>query len=177
MIRLVPHPQSPPSQVSSVTVRWFQPGNGALLIRWLVEGVDALLVPPFAGSGRANDLWKKTCFELFLKDREGEGYAEYNFSPTNLWAAYRFDRYREGMRQADMPFDPVMSHDGGANLFVFNATIRANLLEGSGLAGLSAVIEEKDGTKSYWAIAHPAEKPDFHDPACFGLPLPAPVSA
>jgi hypothetical protein len=34
--------------------------------------------------------------------------------------------------------------------------------------GLSAVLEETDGTKSYWALAHgQGDKPDFHDPACF----------
>ena len=40
--------------------------------------------------------------------------------------------------------------------------------------GLSAIIEETDGTKSYWALAHPpGEEPDFHDPACFALELAA----
>jgi hypothetical protein len=43
--------------------------------------------------------------------------------------------------------------------------------------GLSAVIEEKDGTKSYWALAHPPGKPDFHHKDCFALTLPAPSSA
>ena len=32
---------------------------------------------------------------------------------------------------------------------------------------LTAVLEEQDGTKSYWALAHPPEKPDFHMPDCF----------
>ena len=36
-----------------------------------------------------------------------------------------------------------------------------------------AILEEKDGTKSFWAIAHPpGDKPDFHDPACFAAHLP-----
>jgi len=39
-------------------------------------------------------------------------------------------------------------------------------------ASLSAVLEEQDGTKSYWALAHPAEKPDFHAPDCFVARLP-----
>jgi hypothetical protein len=43
----------------------------------------------------------------------------------------------------------------------------------SWLAGLSAVIEEADGTKSYWALAHPSGEPDFHHPDCFALELPA----
>ena len=38
--------------------------------------------------------------------------------------------------------------------------------------GLSAVIEEVDGTKSYWALAHGAGPPDFHNPACFAYHLP-----
>ena len=39
--------------------------------------------------------------------------------------------------------------------------------------GLSAVLEEKDGTKSYWALAHPeGDRPDFHDPVCFAARLP-----
>jgi hypothetical protein len=40
------------------------------------------------------------------------------------------------------------------------------------LAGLSAIIEEADGTKSYWALAHPPGAPDFHHPDCFILELP-----
>ena len=39
-------------------------------------------------------------------------------------------------------------------------------------AGLSAVIEEADGTKSYWALAHPPGKPDFHRAEGFALELP-----
>ena len=38
-------------------------------------------------------------------------------------------------------------------------------------AGVSAVIEETDGTKSYWALAHPPGPPDFHHPDCFLLEL------
>ena len=38
--------------------------------------------------------------------------------------------------------------------------------------GLSAILEETDGTKSYWALAHPeGDKPDFHDPVCFAARL------
>ena len=33
--------------------------------------------------------------------------------------------------------------------------------------GLSAVIEDISGRKSYWALMHPAGKPDFHDADSF----------
>jgi hypothetical protein len=29
-------------------------------------------------------------------------------------------------------------------------------------AGAAAVIEEKNGRLTHWALAHPAEQPDFH---------------
>jgi hypothetical protein len=45
--------------------------------------------------------------------------------------------------------------------------------ERGGSLALSAVIEEKDGTKSYWALKHPPGKPDFHHRDCFALTLPA----
>ena len=38
--------------------------------------------------------------------------------------------------------------------------------------GLSAVIEEADGRVSYWALAHPAPKPDFHHAGTLALQLP-----
>jgi hypothetical protein len=37
--------------------------------------------------------------------------------------------------------------------------------------GLSAVIEDTSGRKSYWALAHPPGKPDFHHEDCFAHEL------
>ena len=40
-------------------------------------------------------------------------------------------------------------------------------------AGFAAVIEDRHGALSWWALAHGAAAPDFHDPATFTLRLPA----
>jgi hypothetical protein len=37
---------------------------------------------------------------------------------------------------------------------------------------ISTIIEEANGRKSYWALAHPPGKADFHNPDCFVLHLP-----
>ena len=42
----------------------------------------------------------------------------------------------------------------------------------TGPIGLCAVIERWDGAISYWALAHPSDKPDFHHPESFALELP-----
>ena len=39
-------------------------------------------------------------------------------------------------------------------------------------AAVTAVVEERDERKSYWAIDHFREAPDFHDPSGFLLNLP-----
>jgi hypothetical protein len=49
---------------------------------------------------------------------------------------------------------------------------RIELPHGAKRLGLSAVIEAVDGAMSYWALAHPSAKPDFHHPDSFVLDLP-----
>jgi hypothetical protein len=39
--------------------------------------------------------------------------------------------------------------------------------------GLSVVVEQTNGEISYWALAHPAGKPDFHHGDAFALLSPA----
>lgn len=175
-VPLVPHPDHPPRGIKGIDVRWLETRKGVFVLRWVIQGVEALAVPGFAGKGRGDDLWQTTCGELFLKDRDGPGYREFNFSPSERWAAYRFENYREGRTDEDIP-PPEVSSEGGQFLFVLTALLDPALLAGSELAGISAVIEEKDGTKSFWAITHAPGAPDFHNPACFALPLAAPENA
>jgi hypothetical protein len=39
----------------------------------------------------------------------------------------------------------------------------SDIKAGSMQAGLTAVLETSDQGLSYWALAHPGEKPDFHN--------------
>ena len=39
--------------------------------------------------------------------------------------------------------------------------------------GLAAVLEASDGALGYFALSHPAERPDFHDRRAFALTLAA----
>jgi hypothetical protein len=97
------------------------------------------------------------------------GYLEFNFSPSTEWAAYRFSGYREGMAELDIPAPKITVSQTDHAL---QLTADIALPEPATRLGLSAVIEEKDGTKSYWALHHPpGDRPDFHHPDCFALDL------
>lgn len=97
----------------------------------------------------------------------GAEYYEFNFAPSTQWAAYRFSDYRSGMRAAaeigGLPIETRSSPD----CYTLQATLdldRLSDLPRNALwrLGLSAVIEDMSGRKSYWALAHPSGKPDFH---------------
>ena len=149
-----------------------------LRLRWRIEGPDRVVFPPFAGKGRADGLWKTTCFEFFLQPIGEAGYVELNLSPSERWAAYDFTGYREGMTERALPHEPTCTARIGQSMAIFDAAVpAAGLPSLPWRYGLSAVIEEEGGVLSYWAIAHPEGKPDFHSPACFAGELAAPSAA
>jgi hypothetical protein len=133
----------------------------------LTGDVDTLALPDKAEPGRADDLWQRTCFELFLRGA-GTAYREYNFSPSGEWAAYAFESYREGRRE--IPAQIAIATDGDKGSFNLTASLATDLAGVTRIA-LAAIIEERSGHKSHWAIAHTAGQPDFHHDACFALPL------
>jgi hypothetical protein len=145
-----------------------------LRLRWRIEGAGAVTVPPLAARGFADGLWRTTCFELFVRGEGGEAYSEFNFSPSQQWAAYDFAAPRQGMAKRDLPRGPGCVWRPGRDLAIFDAAIpRAGLPALPWAANLTCVIEEEGGVISYWSLRHGGAAPDFHDPACFVLPVSA----
>lgn len=173
---LVPHPAFPPLGVVAIRVRIDERDAKWLTLRWRVEGAARIVVPPLAGRVRRDGLWRTTCFEFFVRPADRAAYSEWNFSPSQAWAAYDFASYRDGMAERDCTRMPVTAWRGGASgLRLMDVAIpKVDLPAAPSRYGLSAVIEETGGQFSYWALAHPAAKPDFHDPACFTGMLAAP---
>jgi hypothetical protein len=131
---------------------------------------------PQVERSRRDGLWEQTCCEVFI-EFEG-GYYEFNLSPSGDWALYQFSGYRSGASSPDTVPPVVEAHRDG-DLWQLQAHIDLSRLpllrhDRPWRMGLSAVIETKVGDKSYWALAHPAGKPDFHHPDSFALVLPAP---
>lgn len=176
---LSPHPETPCAAVSRLEVNLARAAPASLALRYLVSGdIAALTLPPAVERGRADELWTTTCFEAFLRIGQGSGYVELNLSPSNRWAAYRFDGYRQGMAGEAGVILRHLTQRACARQYELVAT-----LDLAGVAGLdpgapwrlavSAVIETAVGGKSYFALAHPPGKPDFHHPDAFAFDLPA----
>jgi hypothetical protein len=169
---LVAHPADTSGPVRVVTVQ-FERREAVMWLRYVVEGeVGAVRWPGAAGPVRKNDLWTTTCFEAFVGTPDG--YVEFNLSPSGAWASYAFDGYRQGMRGADQTV-VIAGLDGADGMVALEGTIQ--LPAGAGRLGLSAVIEASDGSKSFWALAHPVDTPDFHHPDSFSVTLSSPEPA
>lgn len=153
-------------------------GEGDLVFRYTLHAMlDRLHLPTRSEPCRAEGLWKHTCFEAFILRDAGPGYCELNFSPSGQWAAYSFDRYREGMTDVPMSVAPDIRLQATSGHLSLDARIESRTLwpvdELSHPAklriALAAVIEDRAGHLSYWALKHAPARPDFHDPAGFIL--------
>lgn len=172
--RLIAHPATPCRAIDDIHVMVARPHAHELRIDYVVNGrIPELRVPRLTKPARSDGLWQHMCFELFAG--AADDYREFNFSPSRRWAAYGFSGYREGMHDLDMT-PPQIVLDVTAACLMLTVVIEAAAVP-TGSAGLSAVIEDAEGNHSYWALAHPPEKPDFHHRDCFALKLPAPRRA
>lgn len=174
---LVCHSASPSGLDLRLSVALEKVGSGAspaLLLRYEVRGpVEALLLPDLQTPGPADQLWQHTCFEAFVGAPGSMAYREFNFSPSRQWAAYLFSTERVRDEAAEAKAPPVqigIECSRAPGVLVLQACLPAHALplapEGQALNwGLSAVLQTTDSQLSYWALHHPAPRPDFHHPA------------
>ena len=176
---ILPHPQPTARADAQLAVHLAWLGDDLTLrygYTWQDPPAQALR-PPAAPAGPADGLWQTTCFELFIGDPATPAYREYNFSPDGRHAHYAFVRPRErdpaGAPEAPWPSIRVEAEPG--SLAVTALLPRKALPQRlDGPLGLSAVIDHGGGQLTYWALHHPAERPDFHDRRGWTARLPHP---
>jgi hypothetical protein len=164
------HPDSLCAAATRIEADVACPRPGSLSLSYVMSGrISDLRMPPVVAAARTDELWRHTCFEAFVRPSAGPEYYEFNFSPSTQWAAYRFDSYRSGMRVATEISAPRIEVRSSAETYTLQAALEFDGLSSPLHLGLSAVLEETNGRKSYWALAHPPGKADFHHADCFTL--------
>lgn len=174
-VALLCHPVTPCTAVRRIQVH-VRRSNASLELRYRVEGdLDRVLVPDVVSPQRVDNLWQHTCFEAFVHDPNAGGYFEFNFSPSGEWAIYQFTGYRAGMADVEVARPPRLSVHRESGVLQLDAVVDLEsmevLLRAEIKLALCAVIEESVHRMSYWALVHPAGKPDFHHADGFALKL------
>jgi len=167
------HPDSLCLSPTHIEVDVASPRAGNLMLCYCVTGKTSdLQIPPVMAAARTDELWEHTCFEAFVGTSSGDAYYEFNFAPSTQWAAYWFSSYRSGKRIAPAINAPRIEVQSGPECYTLQASLELDRLsnlprDAIWRLGLSALIEETSGRKSYWALAHPPGKADFHHSDCF----------
>jgi hypothetical protein len=151
--------------------------NNTLTVHFSIKGETGAILLPESSThpSRKDDLWQATCFEFFLAFLEEPAYWECNMSPSGDWNIYHMDQYRRvGFREETLiqrlPFS-VRKEPGcilvEASVDINPIISRARTIQ----AGITSVIQTKDGHETYWALAHPCPQADFHSRESFTLLL------
>ncbi|MBK8336558.1 MAG: DOMON-like domain-containing protein [Sterolibacteriaceae bacterium] len=174
-IELLCHRQRLCPFVRSIAVALGHDAAGLHLAYCLTGDLAQLRLPAASAPAAAGRLWAQTCFEAFIAASSDDGYREWNFSPSGQWDHYTFSGYRERAlpnESAGAPATPAIHVDRTTDSIQLDAHIALPPWRCATLAiGLSTVVEDIDGGLSYWALAHPSARPDFHSRAGFALSL------
>jgi hypothetical protein len=172
------HPDCRCDAVTSIEVEATRIGATSLILHYRVTGtIEALLLPAVSESVRTIALWEHSCFEAFVRAGTGNPYVELNFAPSTQWAAFDFDDYRQGFRDAGIAAPSISVHASERQFELHCAVEMPLIADEPWRLALSAVIEERSGRKSYWALARAPGKPDFHHRDCFVAELARPSAA
>ncbi len=142
---------------------------------------EILLPEKFEGAERTDNLWEHTCFEAFISLESGPEYLEVNLAPSGQWNIYEFSSYRASRIEAEQVNCKPLILKAKTN---FNIQTEIDLSQVAWIKnskknmdlqiGLTGVIELKNHVKSYCALTHKSDKPDFHRKESFILRLKNP---
>jgi hypothetical protein len=173
------HSSTRPEAVRAIQVLVRRSASAELQMTFRLDGdIHRIWVSPPGVTRIATQLWRHTCFEAFIAVEGQPAYHEFNFAPSGEWAVYAFCGYRNGGPLANEMVRPQIAVRSTGSRLELDTLVRLDGLSAihpraSLRIGLSAVIEASDGL-SYWALRHPADKPDFHDADGFALLLEPP---
>lgn len=174
------HPSTRTEMVRAVRVLVRRSPTAELQMTFRLDGdIRRIQVPSPSVPRIGAELWRRTCFEAFVAMEGIPAYHEFNFAPSGEWCIYALSGYRNGGPLTDETMRPHIAKRSTSTRLELDAIVRLDSLSSVHpravlRVGLSAVIEASDGL-SYWALQHPADKPDFHNADGFALVLEPPA--
>ena len=112
---------------------------------------------------RANELWKATCFELFLANSKKEVYYELNFSSSLAWNFYYLESYRADVVEVTNVFSPQIEVHTTNNSFKTSIELEFENIEEFDLCNVACIVLNKNKERTFWSMKHQNSVADFHD--------------
>jgi len=140
----------------------------SLKLSFLLEG--ALVNYAFSSSQmpkRANELWKATCFELFLANSKKDEYYEFNISPSLAWNLYHLSTYRAEPKEVELLVEPVIKITKENGCYRVDFELKGFALSSFDRVNLTAILLTKEGERTFWSLKKMQGSPDFHERGYF----------
>jgi hypothetical protein len=141
-----------------------------LYIAFNINGkLDAYIFPQKSKLKRVDELWKETCFELFLANSKTEEYYELNFSSSLSWNFYHLSGYRNHVSEVKGLAEPKIEIFKKIDEFkiTFELELKNFSFEKFDSYNLATILLTKESNRTFWAIKHLKTQPDFHDKKSF----------
>lgn len=165
----------PPLTISGTVDRQ----NNIFVIQFnMVGNLGEIFLPSaITNPARKDELWRTTCFELFIAAKESPNYWEFNMSPSGDWNVYVMDAYRQvNMKEETRIQRLLVQVQQNVTCISLKAEIDLNSIIGREKAveaGITSVIQTNTKKESYWALTHPQAKADFHLRESFVFEFPS----
>ena len=120
---------------------------------------------------RANELWRDTCFELFIANNSSQEYYEINISSSTEWNTYHFESYKKEMQESNKFSVPSIQNQQSNNRysFSFEMNFQEDIFEKKLLINLAVILLDRDGVRQFYSINRREKLPNFHDRNGFDL--------
>ena len=142
----------------------FELGQNRLCISFYIKGkLDNYNFPSKSEKKRANELWKATCFELFLANSKNEAYYELNFSSSLAWNFYYLSGYRADVKEVQNISNPQIEVYKSDNEFKIVIEMELETLEEFDSCNVACILLNKKNKRTFWSVQHHLNRPDFHN--------------
>ena len=159
---LQPHSQK--TELTIVSRLTFDSNNISLHFK-ISGAVKKYQIPLKENLKRANNLWKATCFELFLANSKTQSYYEINISPTLHWNIYRLETYRAEPKELISSSKPIIEIKEDEKSYEIDFELECKELDlvEFDQYNLAVILLNKQNEREFWAVNPVGERPDFHD--------------
>ncbi|CAA6816502.1 MAG: Unknown protein [uncultured Sulfurovum sp.] len=137
----------------------------SMQITFIIKGaLETYVFPQKSQPQRANELWKSTCFELFLGNSQKEAYYELNFSSSLAWNFYYLRSYRAELQELKLLSEPKISVKENEEVFkiVFELETETFSFKDFDSYNVASVLLTKEHECTFWSLKAFTDVPDFH---------------
>ena len=162
MYQLFPHCQTEEALTIKAS---FTLTSQQLVLSFVLQGVrEHYLFDTKNHAKRADELWRATCFEMFIKNSNSKKYWELNIAPNGSWNFYRFSDYKKDRQEESRVLTPKVLFKQERDEVSVNVEVdfTEKLFDESVDFNLALILLDIEGKRHFYTLNPKEGVADFH---------------